>query len=197
MRLNAFTVIELIFVIVIIGILASIGVPKLSGMSENAKKTTEIATFSAITTALEAAHGDWVINEGSFTWGINQPSSTLDPRSGYPFDLNSTTKVFGKILKGDTQEFTTRLKGADFDTPDYNITLFTGPASDPQKGVKLPNIDVPGKPDKNDYWVYASFVTTDKNCSIDGKPFSSGDIFLVDDVSTQVRQTYNPTITCN
>ncbi len=197
MKRSAFTMVELIFVIVIIGILASISIPKLSGVSDNAKKAAEIATFSAVATAIETVHGEWSINEGDFKWGLlNQPSSTLDPRSGYPFDLNTSTKVFGKVLKGDTKEYKTQPKPVGFDTADYNITLFTGPATDAKNGVKLPKIDVTTKPDKNDYWLYASFVTPDKNCSLNGKSFVSGDIFLIDDTS-QVAQTYNPTITCN
>lgn len=197
MKRSAFTMVELIFVIVIIGILASISIPKLSGVSDNAKKAAEIATFSAVATAIETVHGEWSINEGDFKWGLlNQPSSTLDPRSGYPFDLNTSTKVFGKVLKGDTKEYKTQPKPVGFDTADYNITLFTGPATDAKNGVKLPKIDVTTKPDKNDYWLYASFVTPDKNCSLNGKSFVSGDILLIDDTS-QVAQTYNPTITCN
>lgn len=196
MKHSAFTMVELIFVIVIIGILASIGIPKLSGMSDNAKKTAEIATFSAVATAIETAHGEWSINEGDFKWGLNQSSTSLDSRSGYPFDLNTTTKVFGKVLKGDTQEYKTQSKPSSFDTTDYNITIFTGPATDQNNGVKLLNIDIVGKPDKNDYWVYASFVTSDKNCSINGKQFFSGDIFLVDE-TTKTAPVYNPTITCN
>ena len=71
MKRSAFTMVELIFVIVIIGVLASIGLPKLSGVSDNAKKTAEIATVSAVSTSIESAHGEWSINEGIFKWGNN------------------------------------------------------------------------------------------------------------------------------
>jgi len=197
MKRSAFTMVELIFVIVIVGILASISIPKLSGVSDNAKKAAEIATFSAVATAIETVHGEWSINEGDFKWGLlNQPSSTLDPRSGYPFDLNTSTKVFGKVLKGDTKEYKTQPKPVGFDTADYNITLFTGPATDAKNGVKLPKIDVTTKPDKNDYWVYVHSISTDANCTIGTKVLYAGDFVLIDDSTNTPRTTYDD-LKCN
>ncbi len=106
MKHNAFTMVELIFVIVIIGVLASIAIPKLSGVTDGAKKSAEIATISAVATAIESANGEWSINEGTFTWGNHQNSSTnpLNPQ-GYPDDLSKNTDPFGAIIKGKNSKF--------------------------------------------------------------------------------------------
>ncbi len=179
MNKNAFTMIELIFVIVIIGILAGIAIPKLSGVTDGAKKSAEIATISAVATALDSANGEWSINEGSFTWGIgNNPSSQLNP-NGYPADLSRDGKVFGKLIK-DSGKFQKQTSGED-----ANISIFTGAASDPTNGVKFTtesgyNNDIPNKPDKNDFWVYIYNIGTDANCTINGKVLYLGDISLID-----------------
>jgi type II secretory pathway pseudopilin PulG len=186
--------VELIFVIVIIGILASVGIPKLSGVSDGAKKTAEIATFSAVSTAIESAHGEWSINEGSFKWGNSRPSSDINDTTGYPAVLtDDSTNPFKYVLKGDSKDF------AKQNCSDTRISIFTGPASNPSLGVKFDtkatNSDISGKPDKNDYWVYVHTIATDANCTIGGKVLYLGDIALIDVTGTGTT-TYS-TLTCN
>jgi prepilin-type N-terminal cleavage/methylation domain-containing protein len=190
MKKNAFTMVELIFVIVIIGILASVAIPKLSGVTDGAKKSAEIATISAVATALESTNGEWSINESSFTWGIgNYPSSELDP-NGYPSDLNRSGEVFGKVLKGNNSKFEKQTSGDDSE-----ISIFTGPASDQTNGVKALNQDIQNKPDRNDFWVYVHGINTDANCTINGKTLYLGDISLIDVNGTS--PTDYSSITCN
>jgi prepilin-type N-terminal cleavage/methylation domain-containing protein len=188
---TAFTMVELIFVIVIIGILASVAIPKLTGVSDGAKKSAEIATISAVATALESAHGEWSINESDFTWGIgNNPSNELDP-NGYPSDLSKNGQVFGKLIK-DAKNFTKQAN-------DSNISIYTGPASDPKNGVKFTSEksskDIEGKPDKNDFWVYVHGINPEDQCSINGKILYLGDISLIDVNGTS--QTSYSNIHCN
>jgi type II secretory pathway pseudopilin PulG len=173
---SAFTMVELIFIIVIIGILASVAIPKLTGVTGGAKKSAEIATISAVVTALESANGEWSINEGDFTWGIgNNPSSELDP-NGYPKDLSKNGQIFGKLIK-DSSKFEKK-------SSDDNISIFVGPASNPKTGAKYPtdaqNQDIEGKPDKNDFWVYVYGINPDANCTINGKVLYLGDLSLID-----------------
>ena len=189
---SAFTMVELIFVIVIIGILASIAIPKLSGVTDGAKKSAEIATISAVATAIETANGEWSINEGDFTWGNRQPSSALNSQ-GYPTILSHNGKVFGAVIKGKNSKFN-RIYN------DTNISIFTGPASNSQNGIKFTNEtssnDIQNKPDKNDFWVYAFNADdcniTCTNCT--SQTVYYGDFILIDVTGKGTTPT---TITCN
>lgn len=96
---KAFTLVELIFVIVIIGVLAAVAIPKFTKLTDNAKISTELSTASSVQTALEAVHGEWVISDCAFTWGNNRPYSELNA-NGYPVSLGeSDTKPLNYILK--------------------------------------------------------------------------------------------------
>jgi len=199
MNKSAFTMVELIFVIVVIGILASVAIPKLSGVTDGAKKSAEIATFSAVATAIETANGEWSINEGDFSWGNHQKNSTNPLNSqGYPNDLSLNGKVFGAILKGKNSKFTNQ---SNSNNVDYNTTVFTGPASNPSNGIKFTdksgyNNDTPNKPDRNDFWLYASYTNPNLICKYNGNDIFAGDIILID-VNGTSPTNYNITLTCN
>ncbi len=204
MQKSAFTMVELIFVIVIIGILAATAIPKLSGVSDGAKKSAEIATISAVNTAIESANGEWSINESGFTWGNHRSSSELNS-VGYPtFLSDDLSKPFKYVLKSDSGKFKNvsgTSNGVISSGSDYNISIFTGPASDSQNGVrydtKAPNGDIARKPDKNDFWIYAPFVNADKNCTLNGKTIFSGDLILIDINGTTPTNYATTTLTCN
>ncbi len=183
MQRSAFTMIELIFVIVILGILATMAVPKFKGMSDNAKKSAELATVSAVTTALEAANGEWSINEGDFEWGNRQSTATNPLNSkGYPTELGTASKPFGFLLKSSTSVEKFKVYNPTPGGADYSVRVYTGPASDPAGGAKFqddaPGSDISGKPDKNDFWLYASEVNSTLACR--GQSLYSGDFILID-----------------
>jgi len=187
----AFTMVELIFVIVIIGILASVGIPKLSGVSDNAKKTAEVATISAVVTAIESAHGEWSINEGVFTWGNNQRSDTYPLNShGYPTLLSKNSDPFGAVLKSSSQNDYNDNGGPRTATSNgivHTFTIFTGPASHPTRGIKAEANDIVGKPDKNDFWIYVSEIngtSAASSCTYAAKTFYNGDFLLIDSIGT-------------
>ena len=63
MKRNAFTMIELIFVIVILGILAAVAIPKLSATRDDAKATNELASVNTVIKNLGSEYtsqGDFV-----------------------------------------------------------------------------------------------------------------------------------------
>jgi len=78
-RVRGFTLIELLLVLVILGVLAAIVVPKFAGRTEQARKTaatTQIATFG---TALDA----YEVDMGSFPQGKNGLQDLVQqPREG-------------------------------------------------------------------------------------------------------------------
>ena len=194
MKRNAFTMVELIFVIVIIGVLASVAIPKLSGVTDSAKKSAEIATISAVATAIESANGEWSINEGDFTWGRGQDQDDINSTTGYPNKLSDDdTKPFKNILK-DSGKFK-KIQNSN------GMSIFKGPASDQQNGIKFTNEradnDIPNKPDKNDFWVYAFGVN---DCNITCNPNNCipkhvyyGDFVLIDVTG---KDTTLPNIKC-
>jgi type II secretory pathway pseudopilin PulG len=68
--------IELVFVLVVIGILASIAIPKLSSIQDDAQISSENAGISAIRTSLQALHGKIIIN------GSNDINVTVTKEDG-------------------------------------------------------------------------------------------------------------------
>ncbi|WP_456452909.1 type II secretion system protein [Hydrogenimonas sp.] len=147
--MRAFTLIELIFVILLIGVLSAVAIPKFTGMRDNAKITSELSTAASVQTAIDACHGEWVINEGAFECGAHiDPTdpAEFNATSGYPIVLGSSdTAPLDKILKnGATVKWVRNAAGH-----------YKGPASN--GGVKR---QVKGKPDFDDYWVYDSAAGT-------------------------------------
>ncbi len=145
---SAFTLIELIFVIILIGVLGAVAVPKFVGMRDHAKITSELSTAASVQTAIDACHGEWIVNEGSFVCGADiDPTdpAQFDTVNGYPIQLGSGNDTpLDKILKNGKS--VGWVKGSD--------GFYRGPASN--NGVKAPATDIPGKPDSNDYWEYNS-----------------------------------------
>jgi prepilin-type N-terminal cleavage/methylation domain-containing protein len=135
---KAFTLIELIFVIVIIGVLASVAVPKFSGLSDNSKISAELSTAASVQVALDACNGEWIINEGSFTCGASITQADLNS-NGYPDSLGNPLDA---ILKNATGIGWT-LSGGQY----------KGPASNSSKGVSTCKT---GKPCKTKHWEYDS-----------------------------------------
>lgn len=189
---HAFTMVELIFVIVIIGVLSSVALPKFRGLTNNAKISAEIATMSAVATALESINGEWIINENVFTWGIgdnkSDDTSLFKKETGYPISLN-INNTFDRIIKENSNEYKNQ-------TPtNTTFSIFTGPASNKNKGVSSPT-DKENKPDNNDFWFYAFYENkcqvTCTNCTT--KTVYYGDFVLIDVSGTGI--TDYSSITC-
>ncbi len=144
---RGFTIAELIFVIVVIGILAAVAIPKFSGLTKNSKITSELATASTIQSAIEDVHSEWVVSEGSFTWGNGKTQNDLT-NEGYPKQLGDcqNNHPFNWILKNSST------LDAKWSCSEQNGKFFyRGPASTQNSGVAN---NPAGKPDANDCWIY-------------------------------------------
>ncbi len=138
---QAFTLVELIFVIVIIGVLSAVAIPQFSKLTDNAKISSELSTASSVQAAIEAVHGEWIISDCEFTWGNNRPYSELNA-NGYPISLGeSNSKPLNYILKNSETAQWSR-----------SGTSYLGPAS----GNKGTNHCKDGKPCIGKSWNYSS-----------------------------------------
>jgi general secretion pathway protein G len=76
---SGFTLIELLLVLVILGVLAAIVVPKFSGRTEQARRTAAVSQISTFGTALDA----YEVDMGSYPQGKSGLNALLQqPREG-------------------------------------------------------------------------------------------------------------------
>ena len=206
MKRSAFTMVELIFVIVIIGILSAMAIPKFTGVKDQAKKATELSAASAISAALEAIHGTWSTTDDQFDWNNDGIADALSSLSyhGYPYDLGRNGDAMGALFRSGNKSGFKEQSDLLSDT-NISYRLYTAKASDPVSGVKFPleydGKDITGKPDKNDFWLYvvdanASSASSCTASSDKGKTWSvmSGDFLLIDVNETAPVDFTSPTL---
>ncbi len=113
MKRRSFTMIELVFIIVILGLLAAIAVPKLSGSRTDAKAVLikqDIATITQALAALVMAQGGYVIEnvpgQGLGTLGVNSEMIEFDHvgeinrahwKSFFPY-FGTSTRHYGQYI---------------------------------------------------------------------------------------------------
>ena len=84
---NGFTLIELIIVMVILGIMAAVAVPKYLDSISNAEESAEDAVISAIKSGLKAAANDSLYTNGRASWPTNPFDALSEKPAGYSTDL--------------------------------------------------------------------------------------------------------------
>jgi len=98
---KAFTLIELIFVIVIIGLLAVVAVPKFINLTSHAKTASIKSVISSVQDSIENIHAKWLVNE-DFVWDADGDGNSDLNDNGYPTKLDSgkdENKLFKYVLK--------------------------------------------------------------------------------------------------
>jgi general secretion pathway protein G len=93
-RRSAFTLIELLLVLAILGILAAIVVPKMAGRSEDARKqaaTTQISAFKTALNTFEVDNGYYPKGQGGLLDLIKQPRDAQNWHGPY-LDTDSVPK---------------------------------------------------------------------------------------------------------
>ena len=94
---KAFTLIELIFVIVIIGLLASIAVPKFLTTEVAASRSHLKSVIDSVQTEVDNIHGQWILND-DYNWSNN--GCELNTDTGYPKTLdNKGQYLFNCVLR--------------------------------------------------------------------------------------------------
>jgi len=83
---NGFTLIELIIVMVILGIMAAIAVPRYLDSIENAEASAEDAVISAIRAGLKQYANNSLLENGQETWPKNPFDALADKPAGYTTD---------------------------------------------------------------------------------------------------------------
>ena len=98
---RAFTMIELIFVIVVIGILAGVAIPKLAATRDDATLAAMRANLATIMTAVQTQHGADLI-AGNSTWKtLNFTTANKDANTHYNLSslLSKPMKIDKDCLK--------------------------------------------------------------------------------------------------
>ena len=83
---NGFTLIELIIVMVILGIMAAVAVPRYLDSISNAEESAEDAVISAIRSGLKAAANDSLYTNGRSSWPTNPFDALSEKPAGYSTD---------------------------------------------------------------------------------------------------------------
>ena len=94
---NGFTLIELIIVMVILGIMAAVAVPRYLDSISNAEESAEDAVISSIRAGLKAAANDSLYTNGRASWPTNPFDVLAEKPVGYDTSDNGMEPGIGQL----------------------------------------------------------------------------------------------------
>jgi len=127
--MKAFTLIELIFVIVIIGILATVAIPKFTNLTTHAKNSNIKSIVASVHSSIENIHGKWLVDD-EYSWSSSDGLATLN-EYGYPDKLDSgsgESELFKYVLKIPVPSCGTKKNGCLKEWDDNRYEYFYTPS---------------------------------------------------------------------
>ena len=119
---NGFTLIELIIVMVILGIMAAVAVPRYLDSISNAEESAENAVISSIRSGLKAAANDSLYTNGRASWPTNPFDALAEKPAGYTEngDLADVDGEWTFFTDGDQTKISHQRADNSRHTWDYN-----------------------------------------------------------------------------
>ena len=123
---NGFTLIELVIIMVILGVLAAVAIPRIGNTIDSSEVSAEEAVIGSLRSALEVYAMDQVVMNSSKSYPPN-PFDALDSKSRNEL-LGSSWSYSGSVIFHNRNDGTTSqwLYEQDTMNPNYGAIIFMG-----------------------------------------------------------------------